>query len=92
MAVTKTTYVQIRVDRTRKQLLERAAAESHMSLSDFLLESAVRHAAEVLAQRALIVLSPAVAAAFDEILNTPATVNDQLATAFTAKRTICWLD
>jgi uncharacterized protein (DUF1778 family) len=92
MAVTKDERLQIRVDPAEKRLLERAAAASHVSVSAFVLQSAASQAAEVLAERQLIELSPEAAVAFDEALDAPATVNQRLATALERSQKFRWID
>ena len=92
MTVTKDERLQIRVDPHEKRLLERAAAASHVSVSAFVLQSAAAQAAEVLADRQLIELSTAAAAAFAEALDAPATVNRRLAAALERPRKFRWLD
>lgn len=92
MPVTKDDRLQIRVDPGEKRLLERAAAASHISVSAFVVQSAAAQAAAVLAERALIELSPDAAAAFSEALDAPATVNQRLAAALSRPREFRWLD
>jgi uncharacterized protein (DUF1778 family) len=90
MAVTKDERLQIRVDPAETRLLERAAEASHISVSAFVLQSAAAQAAEVLAERPLIELSPE-AAAFTEALDAPATVNQRLASGLQRPRKFRWL-
>ena len=71
-AVTKDERLQIRVDPAEKRLLERAAEASHVSVSAFVLQSAAAQAAEVLAERQLIELSPEAAAETIPYLVSPA--------------------
>jgi len=92
MAVTKDERLQIRVDPAEKRLLERAAEASHVSVSAFVLQSAAAQAAEVLAERQFIELSPGAAAAFTEALDEPATVNRRLASTLERPRKFRWLD
>lgn len=92
MSVTKDERLQIRVDPAEKRLLERAAEASHVSVSAFVLQSAAAQAADVLAERQLIELSPDAATAFIEALERPATVNRRLATALKRQRKFRWLD
>jgi uncharacterized protein (DUF1778 family) len=92
MTVTKDERLQIRVDPAEKRLLERAADASHVSVSAFVLQSAAAQAAEVLADRHLIELSPDAAAAFAEALDAPATVNQRLASTLEGPREFRWLD
>lgn len=92
MSATKDDRLQIRVDPMEKRLLERAAAAAHVSVSAFVLQSAAAQAALLLAERPLIELSSAAAAAFSEALTTPATVNQRLATALARPQKFRWLD
>jgi uncharacterized protein (DUF1778 family) len=91
MSLTKDERLQIRVDPAEKRLLERAAEASHVSVSAFVLQSAAAQAADVLADRQLIELSPDAAAAFAEALDAPATVNQRLAAALRRPRKFRWL-
>lgn len=90
--VTKDDRLQIRVDPAEKRLLERAAAVSHVSVSAFVLQSAALQASEVLAERSLIELSPAAAAAFSEAMSMPSAVNERLAAAMARPRQFRLLD
>ena len=63
-----------------------------MSVSAFVLQSATAQAAEVLAERQLIELSPDAAAAFNEALDAPATVNRRLTSALERSRKFRWID
>ena len=92
MPMTKDERLQIRVDPAEKRLLERAADASHVSVSAFVLQSASAHAAEVLAERQFIELSPDAAAAFSTALDEPAKVNQRLASAMKRPRKFRWLD
>ena len=92
MTATKDERLQIRVDPAEKRLLERAAEASHVSVSAFVLQSAATQAADVLAERQFIELSPSVAAAFTEALEKPAMVNHRLASALERPRKFRWLD
>jgi uncharacterized protein (DUF1778 family) len=89
---TKDDRLQIRVDPAEKQLLERAAAASHVSVSAFVLRSAATEAAAVLAERPLIELGPQAAAAFTAALGAPASVDERLAAALARPRKFRWLD
>ena len=92
MSVTEDERLQIRVDPAEKRLLERAAEASHVSVSAFVLQSAAAQAAEVLAERQLIELSAEAAGAFNDALDTPATVNQRLASALERPRKFRWID
>jgi uncharacterized protein (DUF1778 family) len=88
----KVQRLQIRVDRSDKFLLERAAAAAHLNVSAFVLQAAAARAEEVLAERPSIVLSASTAKAFNEALEQPAQVNERLAQALKRTRTFTWLD
>jgi len=91
MTATKDERLQIRVNLAEKRLLERAAEAAHVSVSAFVLQSAAAQAANVLAERPLIELSPHAAAAFTEALTAPATVNQGLTSALNRRREFRWL-
>jgi uncharacterized protein (DUF1778 family) len=92
MGATREQRLQIRVDPQRKQLLERAADAAHQNLSAFVLGAASRRAEEVLAERAVIGLSPQAAQAFSDALAQPARVNERLAEALHRPRQFRWVD
>ena len=70
--------LQLRVDALSKRRLEEAAAQSHLSVSAFVLQA--------------IFLSPDAAAVFAEALNHPARVNERLAAAVKRPAKFTWLD
>jgi uncharacterized protein (DUF1778 family) len=84
--------LQIRVDPAAKRRLEQAAEAAHLSVSSFVLQAAELRAEEVLAERAMITLSPASAKAFAEALARPAAVNERLAEALRRPKKFSWLD
>jgi uncharacterized protein (DUF1778 family) len=86
VASTKKQRLQIRVDPTRKLMLERAASAKHQNLSAFVLEAASQQAEAVSAKRRVIELSPDAAQIFDEALAQPARVNERLAEALERPR------
>jgi uncharacterized protein (DUF1778 family) len=92
MSNLKAERLQIRVDEAEKRLLERAAAASHLTVSSFVLQSAAARAADVLADRQLIELSPAAATAFSEALEQPGRVNRRLQAALSRRGRFRWLD
>lgn len=92
MTVVRDDRLQVRVDATAKRRLEEAANEVHLSLSAFVLQAAHKQADAVLAERDVIHLSPAAAAAFEDALNRPAQVNDRLAQALARPVKFEWLD
>ncbi|HVA61468.1 MAG TPA: DUF1778 domain-containing protein [Mycobacteriales bacterium] len=84
--------LQVRVDPASKRALEQAAAAAHLNLSAFVLQAAQIRAEEILAERTMIALQPAAAAAFARALAEPATVNARLASALSRPRKFSWLD
>jgi uncharacterized protein (DUF1778 family) len=91
-ATAKAQRLQIRVDRSDKFLLERAAAAAHLNVSAFVLQAAAAKAEEILAERPSIVLSATAAKAFNQALQRPAQVNERLAQALKRPRSFAWLD
>jgi uncharacterized protein (DUF1778 family) len=91
-ATAKAQRLQIRVDRSDKSLLERAAAAAHLNVSAFVLQAAAARAEEVLAERPSIVLRASAAKAFNKALDEPGRVNERLAQALKRTRTFTWLD
>ncbi len=92
MSMTKDERLQVRVDPVSKSLLERAAQASHVSVSAFVLQSATARAVDVLADRQLVELSPRAAAAFNDALGSPATVNQRLSAALRREKKFTWID
>jgi uncharacterized protein (DUF1778 family) len=92
MTATKDERLQLRVDEASKRRLADAAAESHLSVSAFVLQFALRAADEVLADREAIRLDPQAAAAFSAALASPARVNERLAEALRRPTDFTWLD
>lgn len=92
MPSVKDSRLQIRVNPTEKQLLERAADASHQSVSAFVLQAAALHAEQALAERSLIRLSPVAAETFNEALRRPARVNERLAEALRRPPRFRWVD
>lgn len=84
--------LQIALDESVKELLERAAAASHLSLPSFVLQAAAQRAEEVLAERATIRLSPTAAAAFTKALSAPPQSNERLADALDRPAGFVWTD
>jgi uncharacterized protein (DUF1778 family) len=84
--------LQLRVDETSKRRLADAASETHMSVSAFVLQHALRAADEVLAERPEIRLDSSAAAAFAEALSSPARVNERLAEVLQRPTKFSWLD
>lgn len=84
--------LQIAMDRSIRELLERAATASHQSVSSFVLQAAARRAEEILVERDVIRLSPTAAAAFTEALSAPAQVNERLADALGRAASFVWTD
>jgi uncharacterized protein (DUF1778 family) len=84
--------LQLRVDANSKRRLEQAAAESHLSVSAFVLQAASQAADNILAERQTIQLPPDAAAMFTEALNHPARVNERLAAALKRPAKFTWFD
>ena len=71
MTTVKDERLQIRLDPAEKRLIEQAATAAHQSVSSFVFQAAALRAEEILAQRAVIGLSPQGAAALTEALARP---------------------
>ncbi|AGX86925.1 DUF1778 domain-containing protein [Candidatus Symbiobacter mobilis] len=81
-ATVKDTRLHIRCNQQVRHLLDKAAAHSHMSVSEFVLQNAVHHAQAVLAAHETITLSQEDFALFLKALDTPVTPNAALQRAF----------
>jgi uncharacterized protein (DUF1778 family) len=92
MPVMKDDRLQLRVDEASKRRLSEAASETHLSVTAFVLQYALRAADDVLAERQAIRLDPTAAAAFTEALNSPAQINERLAAALQRPSRFTWLD
>lgn len=82
-SLAKDTRLHIRCNQQVRQLLDKAAAYAHMSVSEFVLRRAVEEAQAVLAENEAITLSPDDFAAFLSALDAPAEPNAALQRAFT---------
>lgn len=78
----KNTRLHIRCDQDLRRLLDKAAAYSHMSVSEFVLRNAVERAQSIIQAHESITLSPNDFEAFLEALDTPAPANPALQRAF----------
>jgi len=74
----KSERIDIRTTRTVKRTLQQAAAVTHKTVSEFLLDSALTHAAEVLSDRRLFILDDAQWDAFLAALDAPAAAMPRL--------------
>ncbi len=74
MSETKTQRVHLRVAASDDELFRNAAAATHESLSEFLVESGRERAERVLADRSTFVLSVSAWRAFTAALDSPAVV------------------
>lgn len=81
-SLAKDTRLHIRCDQQVRQLLDKAAAYAHMSVSEFVLRHAVHQAQTVLAENETITLSQKDFAAFLAALDKPARPNASLRRAF----------
>ena len=70
--IRRTEKLDVRISRTAKAKLQAAAAASHRSMSDFVMESALSKAEEMLAERRIFSLSAENWAAFQAALDAPA--------------------
>jgi len=67
----KTARVDLRMTATAKSLLEQAAAASHKTVSEFMLEHSLLAAEETLADRRLFMLNDEQWAEFNRLLDAP---------------------
>ena len=81
-ATTKENRLNIRCDIDSRQLLNKAAAYSHVSVSKFVLSHAVASAQQIIQQHEAITLSSQDFQAFLSALDTPDKPNDALKRAF----------
>ncbi|NLD14268.1 MAG: DUF1778 domain-containing protein [Gammaproteobacteria bacterium] len=81
-ALTKDTRLHIRCDQNVRNLLDKAAAYAHMSVSEFVLGTAVEQAQSVIEAHESMVLSQEDFAAFLQALDAPAQPNPALQRAF----------
>lgn len=80
--LTKDTRLHIRCDQEMRRLLDKAAAYTHMSVSEFVLRNAVEQAQSIVQAHEAIALSQQDFAAFLDALDTPAPNNPALERAF----------
>jgi uncharacterized protein (DUF1778 family) len=69
--VRRTEKLDVRISRTAKAKLQAAAAASHRSMSDFVIESALSKAEEMLAERRIFSVNAENWAAFQAALDAP---------------------
>jgi len=86
MSETKTQRLHLRVASSDDALFRSAAAATHESLSEFLVESGRERAERVLADRNSFVLSASAWRAFTEALDQPAVVVPELVELFRLPR------
>jgi uncharacterized protein (DUF1778 family) len=79
VADTRSERIELRTTRGQKALLQRAAASSHKSVTDFLLEAGMAAAEEALVDRRAFRLDEARWRAFEEALERPVTRKPRLA-------------
>lgn len=75
---TKSERIDIRTTKNVKQTLQKAAAVTHKTVSEFLLDSALTQAAEVLSDRRQFILNDAQWEAFLTALDEPTTPTPRL--------------
>lgn len=83
--VTRTEKIDIRLTAAAKQALREAADASHKTVSDFVLESALLKADEVLAERRVVKLGAEDWEAFQAALDAPPKPTARLARLITQK-------
>lgn len=81
-ATIKESRLNIRCDNRARDLLDRAAAYAHVSISEFVLSHAVASAEQVVLENESITLKPADFQAFLAALDAPAKPNEALKRAF----------
>jgi len=81
----KTARIDLRMTLAAKVLLEQAAAARHKTVSEFLLDNALKAAEETLSDRRLFLLDDTQWDAFNDRLNQPATDNPGLKDLAVAK-------
>ena len=75
----KSSRLNLRVSAEQEELIRSAAASVHKTLTDFVLESAVEQAAQVLLDRQLFVVDTNEWADWQELLDRPAKFNQSFA-------------
>ncbi len=81
-SLAKDTRLHIRCDQEVRQLLDKAAAYAHMSVSEFVLRNAVEKAQALVEQREAVTLTQQDFAAFLDALEAPAQPAPALQRAF----------
>lgn len=81
-ATIKENRLHIRCDNQTRQLLDKAAAYAHVSVSEFVLSHALASAEQVVQAHESITLQPADFQAFLAVLDEPAAPNAALSRAF----------
>ena len=79
LASSKTHRVDLRISAAAKQMIQSAALAQDKTVSEFLLDSGLRSAAETLADRRLFVLDDAQWAKFQSALDAPLRARPRLA-------------
>ena len=82
-AETKDERLQVRLDSTSKQVLQRAARYRHKTVSQFVLATALEEAEKVIHENEGLVLSPSDWAVFYDALTNPPPPTEALQQAFT---------
>jgi uncharacterized protein (DUF1778 family) len=84
----KDSRINLRITSRQEHIIRRAAAITDRTMTDFVLESAARHAEEVLADRRWFVLSDDEWAAFEHALEAPLAHTSALRQLLTERREI----
>ncbi len=74
----RSTHINVRVAPEQRSLIDRAAALTHKTRTDFILEAATRAAEEALLDQRLFLVSGEAAAAFQEALDRPGEPDERL--------------
>lgn len=86
--VAKRSRLNLRATTRQEHLIRRAAAATERSVTDFVLESATRHAEAVLADRRWFVLSDTEWAAFETALDAPLEHTEKLREFLSERHTV----
>jgi uncharacterized protein (DUF1778 family) len=84
----KASRINLRVTTRQEHVIRRAAAITDRSITDFVLESAARHAEEILADRRWFVLSDDEWTVFEQALEAPLEHSSELRSLLTERRQI----
>jgi uncharacterized protein (DUF1778 family) len=81
----RTSAINLRAFPAQRELIDRACAETHKNMTDFILEAACREAEHVLCDRRYFVLDEGAFNAFEAALNVPLNENKAVQKLFARK-------